>query len=272
MITQGLITLKWKWHPGIESISSLETETDPEQGFIKSISAPMSRTERLFDILQILRRHRRPVSGAVLAGETGISLRTLYRDIATLQSMGAEIEGEPGMGYVLRPGFLLPPLMFSPQEIEALALGLKWAGQRTDGPMGRAARDAMAKIGAVLPAELRFRFEDDALVVVPNWQPLEREDLPLIRQALSEERKLALVYADQKGARTERVVWPVNVGFFDSTRVLTAWCELRNAYRHFRVDRILGASMLPERTPKRRHQMVKEWRKTLLTKTDSGER
>lgn len=233
---------------------------------------PMSRTERLLDILQILRRHRRPVRGALLAEETGISLRTLYRDIATLQSMGAEIDGEPGLGYVLKPGFLLPPLMFSAEEIEALALGLKWAGHRTDGPMGQAARDAMAKLEAVLPPQLRQRFEDDSLVIVPHQQPPQREDLPLIRQALNEERKLSLDYADHKGARTERVVWPVTVGFFDSTRVLAAWCELRNDYRHFRVDRIREARVLCEKTPKRRYQMMKEWRKTLLTKTDSGER
>jgi predicted DNA-binding transcriptional regulator YafY len=232
---------------------------------------PMSRTERLLDILQILRRHRRPVSGAILAEETGISLRTLYRDIATLQSMGAEIDGEPGLGYVLKPGFLLPPLMFSPEEIEALALGLKWAGHRTDGPMGQAARDAMAKLEAVLPPQLRQRFEDDSLVIVPYQEQPQREGLPLIRQALNEERKLSLDYADQKGARTERVVWPVTVGFFDSTRVLAAWCELRNDYRHFRVDRIREARVLCEKTPKRRYQMMKEWRKTLLTKTDSGE-
>ncbi len=86
----------------------------------------MSRTHRLFDILQALRRRRRPVSGAELAREAGVSLRTLYRDIAALQAMGAEIEGEPGVGYVLRPGFLLPPLMFSEEEIEALALGARW--------------------------------------------------------------------------------------------------------------------------------------------------
>lgn len=232
----------------------------------------MSRTERLFDILQILRRHRRPVSGAVLAEETGISLRTLYRDIATLQSMGAEIEGEPGVGYVLKPGFLLPPLMFSAQEIEALALGLQWAGQRTDGPLGEAARNAMAKVGAVLPPELRHRFEDDALVVVPCHQQGQREDLPLIRQAMHEERKLFLSYADQQGARTERVIWPVMVGFFDSVQVVVAWCELRDNYRHFRVDRILGAELLAERMPRRRQQMATEWRKTLLTKTDSTER
>ncbi len=231
----------------------------------------MSRTERLLDILQILRRHRRPVRGAVLAEETGISLRTLYRDIATLQSMGAEVDGEPGLGYVLKPGFMLPPLMFSPEEIEALALGLKWAGERTDGPMGQAARDAMAKLGAVLPQELRQRFEDDALVIVPCGS-LQREDLPLIRQALNEERKLSLDYADQRGVRTERVVWPVTVGFFDSIQVLAAWCELRNDYRHFRIDRILEVQVLSEKTPRRRFQMMEEWRKTLLTKTDSGGR
>ncbi|GAA0680845.1 YafY family protein [Marinobacterium maritimum] len=230
----------------------------------------MSRTERLLDILQILRRHRRPVRGAVLAEETGISLRTLYRDIATLQSMGAEIDGEPGLGYALKPGFLLPPLMFSPEEIEALALGLKWAGERTDGPMGQAARDAMAKLEAVLPPELRQRFDDDALVIVPCRRPPQREDLPLIRQALNEERKLSLHYTDQSGARTDRVVWPVTVGFFDSVQVLAAWCELRNDYRHFRIDRILEAQVLSEKTPKRRFQMMKEWRKTLLTETDSG--
>lgn len=236
------------------------------------VAEPMSRTERLLDILQILRRHRRPVRGAVLAEETGISLRTLYRDIATLQSMGAEIDGEPGLGYVLKPGFMLPPLMFSPEEIEALALGLKWVGERTDGPMGQAARDAMAKLGAVLPPELRQRFDDDALVIVPSGALPQREDLPLVRQALNEERKLSLDYADQNGARTERVVWPVTVGFFDSVQVLAAWCELRKDYRHFRIDRILKAQVLSEKTPKRRFQMMKEWRKTLLTKTDSSGR
>ncbi len=230
----------------------------------------MSRTERLLDILQILRRHRRPVKGAVLAEETGISLRTLYRDIATLQSMGAEIDGEPGLGYVLKPGFLLPPLMFSPEEIEALALGLKWAGTRTDGPMGQAAREAMAKLGAVLPRELRQRFDDDAFVVVPCGPQPVRQDLPLIRKALNEECKLLLDYSDQKGDRTQRVIWPVTVGFFDSVQVLAAWCELRDDYRHFRIDRIRDVKALVEKTPKRRFQMMKEWRQTLLTETDSS--
>src|SRR6476660_2658089 len=99
----------------------------------------MSRSQRLLDLLQILRRHRFPVTGAALAGELGISLRTLYRDIASLQEQGANIEGEPGLGYVLRPGFMLPPLMFSEDEIEALVLGSRWVAERGDERLGAAA-------------------------------------------------------------------------------------------------------------------------------------
>jgi predicted DNA-binding transcriptional regulator YafY len=92
----------------------------------------VSRANRLLDLIQILRRHRYPVSGAALASELGISLRTLYRDIGTLQAQGATIDGAPGLGYVLRPGFMLPPLMFSHEEIEALALGSRWVADRAD--------------------------------------------------------------------------------------------------------------------------------------------
>ena len=106
----------------------------------------MSRSERLFSLLQALRRYRRPVSGKALAQELGVSMRTLYRDIATLQSQGADIDGEPGVGYVLRPGFILPPLMFSEDEIEALVLGSRWVASRGDDSLGLAARDVLAKV------------------------------------------------------------------------------------------------------------------------------
>src|SRR3984893_13883893 len=112
----------------------------------------MSRAERLLELIEVLRRHRRPVSGRTLAVELDISLRTLYRDIAALQAQGAVIEGEPGIGYVLRPGFVLPPLMFSADEIEALVLGSRWVSDRGDDLLGSAARNAIAKIAAVPPA------------------------------------------------------------------------------------------------------------------------
>jgi len=227
----------------------------------------MSRTHRLFDLLQMLRGRRRPVSGAELAREARISLRTLYRDIAALQALGAEIDGEAGVGYVLKPGFLLPPLMFSAQEIEAFALGLRWVAQRTDAEMALAARNAMAKVGAVLPADLRVKMDDDALLIAPARELPQAVPLVLLRRVLSEERKLAISYADEKGSRTRRVVWPVTLGFFDMTRILVAWCELRRDFRHFRTDRIEAADMLAERTPRPRRTLMKEWRQTLPQKS-----
>ncbi|WP_043744594.1 HTH domain-containing protein [Paramagnetospirillum magneticum] len=230
----------------------------------------MSRTDRLFGLLQSLRRHRRPVSGADLAAEAGISLRTLYRDVATLQGLGAEIDGEPGLGYVLKPGFLMPPLMFSDEEIQALALGARWVARRTDADLARAARNAMAKIASVVPPDLHRKLDDDALIIGPGWEKPQAVGLDTLRQALNHERKLALSYRDEKGVRTERVVWPVVLGFFETTRVLAAWCELRGGFRHFRTDRIEAAELLSYRPPRPRRSLMAEWRKTMLTETDSS--
>ena len=149
----------------------------------------MARSERLLALLQVLRRHRRPVSGATLAAELGVSIRTLYRDIATLQAQGADIEGEPGVGYVLRPGFMLPPLMFSQGELEALMLGFRWVEKFADAPVTKAATDALAKISAVLPAELREELENTALLVGPRRiVDSEIVDLALLRAAIRRAR------------------------------------------------------------------------------------
>lgn len=220
----------------------------------------MSRTERLLDLLQTLRRHRLPVSGQRLATELGISLRTLYRDIATLQCQGAEIEGEPGVGYVLRPGFMLPPLMFSTEEIEALVLGTRWVAGRSDERLGLAARNALAKIGAVLPQELRDELDAIPLLVAPSGNAVvDQVDVALIRQAIRSEHRLTIQYRDDKGAASARAIWPFALGFFDSVRIVMAWCELRADFRHFRTDRIVSLE-LGERYPRRRHQLLKEWR------------
>src|SRR5215467_2034589 len=128
----------------------------------------MSRAERLLDLIQVLRRYRQPVSGQRLADELGISIRTLYRDIATLQGQGAAIDGEAGLGYVLRPGFMLPPLMFTEEEIEALVLGCRWVSERADTPLGDAAHNAIAKIVAVLPDDMRDGADAAGLLVGPG--------------------------------------------------------------------------------------------------------
>ncbi|CAM2152944.1 YafY family transcriptional regulator [Pararobbsia alpina] len=220
----------------------------------------MSRAQRLLDLIQTLRRHRRPVSGAALAGELGVSLRTLYRDIATLQAQGAAIDGEPGVGYVLKPGFMLPPLMFSEEELEALVLGSRWVADRADPRLGEAARNALAKIAAVLPTDLRDTLDASALLVGPVDRVESSCDPAVIRQAIKAECKLIMVYRDLKGSDSARTIWPFALGFFDSIRVVVGWCELRNDFRHFRVDRITSLEVSEERYPRRRHALIKAWR------------
>lgn len=221
----------------------------------------MSRAQRLLDLIQLLRGHRRAVAGAVLADELDVSLRTLYRDIEILRAQGAPIEGEAGIGYVLRPGFMLPPLMFSEEELEALVLGSRWVSERADGPLGKAARNVLAKIGAVLPADLKNGIDGSGMLIGPG-QPIAvgEGDLAGIRQAIRSERKLQLAYADERGNATERVIWPIALAFFDRVRVVVGWCELRDGYRHFRIDRILEMLPAAERYPRRRATLLKEWR------------
>ena len=223
--------------------------------------AGMSRSERLLDLLQILRRHRRPVSGQTLAEESGISIRTLYRDIATLQAQGADIEGEPGLGYILKPGFMLPPLMFSEDEIEALVLGSRWVADRGDDRLGSAARNALAKIAAVLPEDLRQDLDNSTLLIGPGAKVTpDRIDLAIVRKSIRSERKLAIGYRTPDGAATERTVWPFALGFFDRVRVMLAWCELRQDIRAFRTDRISSLAETGQRYPRRRQALLKAWR------------
>ncbi|MCX7325857.1 MAG: YafY family protein [Hyphomicrobiales bacterium] len=221
----------------------------------------MSRSGRLLDLIQTLRRHRLPVSGQALAQEHRISLRTLYRDIATLQAQGAEIAGQPGLGYVLKPGFMLPPLMFSEDELEALFLGTRWVADRGDKRLSLAGRNAFAKISAVLPDQLRREVEGSTLIVGPAADLVsDTIDLALVRTAIRNERKLGLHYSDETGKATSRTIWPFGVGYFDRVRVVLAWCELRQDFRHFRTDRMSGLIETGQRYPQRRHALLKEWR------------
>ncbi|MCI3205659.1 MULTISPECIES: YafY family protein [Pandoraea] len=223
----------------------------------------MSRTQRLFSLMQLLRRHRYPVAGAALATSLGVSLRTLYRDIAELQSQGAHIEGAPGLGYVLKPGFMLPPLMFSEEEIEAIVLGSRWVAKRTDGALADAAANALAKIAAVLPSDLRTSLEASTLLIGPG-DPLPPMIVELtdIREAIRAERKLHLSYRDEAGRLSERVVWPFALGFFDRVRMILAWCELRDDFRSFRCDRIEAMTVTVTRYPRGRRALLKAWRET----------
>ena len=221
----------------------------------------LSRAERLLQLMQTLRRHRHPVACQALARELGVSVRTLYRDIASLQSQGACIEGEAGLGYVLKPGFTLPPLMFSEEEIEALVLGSRWVAERTDLRLAAAAKNALAKITAVLPAALRHEANSSALLIGPQApSPHEESMLFEIRSAIRAERKLSVCYKDLKEKVSTRILWPCAVGFFNQCLVMVAWCELRADFRHFRLDRIEQLTIQPARYPQRRQSLLKQWR------------
>ncbi|MGO8915902.1 MAG: helix-turn-helix transcriptional regulator [Stellaceae bacterium] len=221
----------------------------------------MSRSERLLDLIQVLRRHRRPVSGAALAAELAVSLRTVYRDIQSLAGRGVPIEGEAGIGYVLRAGYTLPPLMFTEEEIEAVVLGSRMVAESADRPLARAARDALAKITAVLPENRRDEVASLGLLSAKRFLVApDGVDLARLRRAIRAERKVWITYGDEAGNRTERRVWPIALTFFDRVRLLAAWCELRQGFRHFRTDRIAGLTETEERLPRRRRALMKEWR------------
>jgi len=223
------------------------------------MEAFLSRSARLLDLIQALRRRRRPVAASQLANELGVSLRTVYRDIATLIAQGAPIEGEAGLGYVLQPGFFLPPLMFGEDEVDALILGLRLVSERGDPALERAAHDALTKITAVLPNEMEDVAATSGLLAGPALSS-PAPHLAVIRAAIRTEEKLRLRYTDKNNASTVRTVWPVALGFFEAAEVLAAWCEMRQDFRHFRLDRIAAAEPSGQGYPKRRRLLLAEWR------------
>lgn len=223
----------------------------------------MVRSQRLLALIALLRSHRYPVSGKTLAEKLDVSLRTLYRDIATLQEQGANIEGEAGVGYVLKPGFLLPPLMFTEEEIEALVLGARWVAQRTDSQLSDGAQNALNKIASVLPVELKNILDDTTLLIGPSKESTtDTVDMAEVRQAIRDERILFIDYLDLKDNKTQRRIWPFALGYFDQVRVLVAWCELRQEIRNFRTDRILSSELINTRYATPRHALLKRWRAT----------
>jgi predicted DNA-binding transcriptional regulator YafY len=220
----------------------------------------MSRSHRLFDLLQELRRRRGTVSGGALARELDVSLRTIRRDIATLQAMGADIDGEPGVGYILRPGFVLPPLSFTEEDIQALVVGAQWVSRQTDEVLARAVQNALAKIHGVLSPDMRRALDDSALFVSRGRATASGVDLARVRQALREQGKMRITYADEDDAPKERTLWPIMLGFIENQRFIAGWCELTSDFRLFRTDRIVKVDFLEERYGRSRRQLVKEWR------------
>ncbi|MBX8487338.1 YafY family protein [Pseudomonas cichorii] len=220
----------------------------------------MARSHRLFELMQVLRRHRRTVSGETLAGELGVSLRTIRRDVATLQGMGADIDAAPGLGYVLKPGFLLPPLSFTEEEIQALVIGALWVSRQTDIKLALAVENALAKINAVLPMDMRPSLEDETFYIARPANNVLPIDLSEIRRAMRDQYKLRITLAIEHVELEEQVIWPIMLGFIDGKRFISAWCEMDSKFRMIDMGDITSARILTERYTGSRRQLIKEWR------------
>jgi predicted DNA-binding transcriptional regulator YafY len=225
----------------------------------------MRRADRLFQIIQVLRRTRKPLTADAIAAELETSKRTIYRDIATLIGQRVPIRGEAGMGYILEKGFDLPPLMLTPEEIEAAVLGAQWVAGHADPALARAAEDLMAKIADTVPERLRPFVLEPASRARPSWnREPDRLDMVRTRTQIHEGRKIMLRYRDEQGRASERMIWPISVGYLEAVRLLAAWCELRGDFRSFRTDRVVDASYLDDRYPERRDVLRAKWRQSLV--------
>jgi predicted DNA-binding transcriptional regulator YafY len=224
---------------------------------------PMRRTERLFHIIQCLRARRQPTTAADLATELGVSLRTLYRDMAELIAQQVPIRGEAGVGYVIDSSYDMPPLMLTPDELEAAVLGATWVAQRGDETLARGARDLIAKITAVVPERLRPVIVNAGLSAF-TFARVEPDgfDVGVVRAAIRTHRKLRIAYCDAANESSERCVWPVTLGYTEQYRMIAAWCELRGGFRHFRADRVRSCTALDEAIPVPAHHLRRQWRAT----------
>jgi predicted DNA-binding transcriptional regulator YafY len=227
----------------------------------------MRRTERLLQIIQILRAARAPVTGQSLADEMEISLRTLYRDMAELIAQRVPVTGEAGTGYFLDDGYDVPPLMLTPDELEAAALGAALVTSQADPSLARGARNLLTKISGAIPEELRpIILESGVRAVSSRPKIRERFDGAVLRQAIREQLKLRLLYKDLKGAVSDRIIWPLFIAYFDEARLIVAWCETRQDYRHFRTDRVQSLEMQVSKYPERRALLLRKWEEQLVEK------
>lgn len=220
----------------------------------------MRRADRLFEIVQHLRRASGPVTARQLGDALEVVPRTIYRDIATLQGSRVPIDGEAGIGYILRPGYDLPPLMFDSGEIEAIVLGVRMVVRRGDTALAQSAANVLAKVSTILPDKLAQQMGQTALYVPPTGHEISRPEPEAgkLRAAIRQSLKVRIAYTDASGALTERIIWPLGLAYFVEATLIMSWCELREAFRAFRVDRVEQCTILDEIYRGRSGDLLKE--------------
>lgn len=220
----------------------------------------MRRADRLFQIIQILRGARRPLTAHVIGQELEVSIRTVYRDVADLIGQRVPIRGEAGMGYMLDADFDMPPLMLTRDEIEAVVLGAQWVASRGDPSLAKAARDLVTKVATAVPDHLRPFVLEPATGTPPHSrnQP-DGLDMGRTREWIHAGRKLEIAYRDENETMTRRRIWPIKLGYFETIRLLVAWCELRGDFRSFRTDRVVEAEFLEDAHGQRVSVLWSRW-------------
>ena len=208
----------------------------------------MHKAERLFNLVTLLRARRTAITADAIAEVMEVSVRTVYRDIQALVLSGIPIEGEPGVGYVIQRDYQLPPLMFTPEEALAVAVGTQMVQAFTDPELAQAARQAEDKIRSILTDSLKLRLEQQPYAIpVLEEDKGHRETHLLLRKACEDKYKLRVLYRSLSGQETSRTLWPLGmVGWFGKWTLL-AWCEMRQDYRNFRFDRFVDISYTDEK-------------------------
>ncbi|MDF1748100.1 MAG: YafY family protein [Alphaproteobacteria bacterium] len=222
----------------------------------------MSKSGRLFEIIQILRISDCPMTAQAIADALEVAKRTVYRDITALQAMRVPIEGEAGIGYIMRPGYDLPPLMFDAEEIEAIVVGLAMLGRTRDSGLLRAAERAGRKIASAIP-DHTDRLADRTLYA-SGWNiiPDSETEIRYFREAVRDEDRLCIHYRNGEGTESTRTILPLGMIYYVDAIVLAAWCELREDFRHFRIDRIRKADRLNAPFKDRATALRRKWRES----------
>lgn len=221
----------------------------------------MSKAARLFEVIQLLRTADGPILARDIASALEISIRTVYRDIASLQAMQTPILGEPGVGYVMRRGYDLPPINFDVEEAEAISVGLSLIARTDDPGLWRAGQRASRKLHEAAPGTRRLVTSSWIMEARPNV------DLSALRKAIRNEIKMWIAYRDVEQQETERVIWPLVLIYYLDAAMMVAWCELRQDLRHFRLDRIVGWNVLAEDFCGYGDALISVWEKTQKPRT-----
>ncbi len=216
----------------------------------------MSKSTRLFEVIQLLRSAKGPILAREIADALEVSIRTVYRDIASLQAMQTPILGEPGVGYVMRKGYDLPPINFDADEAEAISVGLSLIARTGDPGLWRAAGRASRKLHEAAPGTRKL--------VTSAWGVgnAPRIDMSVLRDAIRNETKMRIVYYDVEIRKTVRTIWPLVLIYYVDAAMVVAWCELREALRHFRLDRIVSSSVLKDDFGGLGDALIAQWEAT----------